>query len=153
FLRSLYTVAKDENPDGLFTYVNFPTTEYLQLPFLDLVCFNLYLRSSVQLARYIARLHNLAGERPLLIAEIGLDSQREGEDVQASELTQQVRTLMESGCAGTFVFSWTDEWQRGGFEIRDWDFGLTRRDRSAKPALFAVAKAFAQGACFRNAER
>jgi GT2 family glycosyltransferase len=145
FLRSLYFAAKEENPDGLCTYVNFPTTEYLQLPFLDLVCFNVYLRSHAKLTKYIARLHNLAGERPLLIAEVGLDSRREGEDVQAFELAQQVRAVMEAGCAGTFVFSWTDEWHRGS-EIRDWDFGLTRRDGSAKPALLEVAKAFGPGA-------
>ena len=29
------------------------------------------------------------------------------------------------GCAGTFVFAWTDEWHRGGHDIEDWDFGLT----------------------------
>ena len=32
-------------PGALVTYVNFPTTEYLQLPFLDLFCFNVYLES------------------------------------------------------------------------------------------------------------
>ena len=36
-----------------------------------------------------------------------------------------------AGCAGTFVFAWTDEWHRGGDEIVDWDFGLT--DRAAAP--------------------
>ena len=29
------------------------------------------------------------------------------------------------GCAGAFVFAWTDEWHRGGHDIEDWDFGLT----------------------------
>ena len=41
------------------------------------------------------------------------------------------------------VFAWTDEWHRGGHDIEDWDFGLVRRDRSPKPALAAVARAFA----------
>ena len=49
----------------------------------------------------------------------------------------------ESGCAGAFVFSWTDEWHRGGKDVEDWDFGLTDRDREPKPALAAVAGAFA----------
>jgi hypothetical protein len=31
FLKELYEVAKDEDPEGLVTYVNYPTTEYLQL--------------------------------------------------------------------------------------------------------------------------
>ena len=141
FLRELYNAAKEQDPSGLFTYVNYPSTEYLQLPFLDLVCFNVYLRSHRRLAEYIARLHNLAGERPLVMAEIGLDSRREGEETQASTLEQQIQTVFHAGCAGAFVFAWTDEWHRGGFEIQDWDFGLTRRDRSSKPALHTVAKA------------
>ena len=33
FIRRLYEAAKDEDPGGLVTYVNYPTTEYLQLPF------------------------------------------------------------------------------------------------------------------------
>src|SRR5207245_10591179 len=45
FLEELYWAAKAEEAAGLFTYVNYPTTEYLQLPFLDLVCFNVYLDS------------------------------------------------------------------------------------------------------------
>ena len=43
YLRRLYGALKAEDPEGLVTYVNYPTTEYLQLPFLDLVCFNVYL--------------------------------------------------------------------------------------------------------------
>ena len=38
------------------------------------------------------------------------------------------------------IFAWTDEWFRGGCEIEDWDFGLTRRNREPKPALTAVAQ-------------
>src|SRR2546428_6894561 len=45
YLKRLCRVVKDEDPDGLVTYVNYPTTEYFQLPFLDLVCFNVYLQS------------------------------------------------------------------------------------------------------------
>ncbi|HVH98524.1 MAG TPA: glycoside hydrolase family 2 TIM barrel-domain containing protein, partial [Enhygromyxa sp.] len=40
FLRRLYEATKREDPDALVTYVNFPTTEYLHLPFLDFFCFN-----------------------------------------------------------------------------------------------------------------
>src|SRR5439155_20222078 len=48
------------------------------------------------------------------------------------------------GCAGAFVFAWTDEWHRGGHDIRDWCFGLTRHDRTHKPALETVRRAFAE---------
>ena len=43
FIGRLYHAAKDEDPNGLATYVNYPSTEYLQLDFLDFVCFNVYL--------------------------------------------------------------------------------------------------------------
>jgi GT2 family glycosyltransferase len=143
FLRRLYLAAKDEDPGGLFTYVSFPTTEYLDLPFLDLFSFNVYLEQEDALRAYLARLQSLANERPLLMAEIGLDSRRNGRDAQAATLDWQIRTVFAAGCAGAFVFAWTDEWHRGGSEIEDWDFGLVTRDRRPKPALKAVSQAFA----------
>ncbi len=143
YLHRLYRTAKAEDPEALFTYVNYPTTEYLQLPFVDFLCFNVYLESQARYEAYLARLQNLAGNRPLLMAEIGLDSRRHGEDVQARTLEWQVRTAFASGCAGVFLFAWTDEWHRGGSDIEDWDFGLTRRDRQPKPALEVVREAFA----------
>jgi O-antigen biosynthesis protein len=144
FLRRLYETAKDEDPGGLVTYVNFPTTEYLQLPFLDFHCFNVYLESDRQLEGYLARLQNIAGDRPLVMAEIGLDSRRNGEARQAESLEGQVRLAFAAGCAGAFVFAWTDEWHRGGYEVEDWDFGLTDRERRPKAALTAVGKAFGE---------
>jgi GT2 family glycosyltransferase len=142
-LRHLYEAAKAEDPEGLVTYCNFPSTEYLDLPFLDLACFNVYLEDAGKLAEYLARLQNLAGDKPLLLGEIGLDSRRNGEHRQARALYEQVRTAFAAGCAGAFVFAWTDEWHRGGQEVRDWDFGLVGRDRTPKPALAAVRRAFA----------
>lgn len=144
FLRRLYDAVKVIDPEALVTYVNYPTTEYLDLPFLDLLCFNVYLESQDKLSAYLARLQNLAGDRPLLMAEIGLDSQRNGEIKQADSLAWQVRTAFAAGCAGAFVFAWTDEWYRGGFNIEDWDFGLTTRDRRPKPALTTVRHAFSE---------
>lgn len=138
FLRRLYQVAKAEDPGGLVTYVNYPSTEYLDLSFLDFTCFNVYLESPDRLNAYLARLQNLAGDRPLILGEIGLDSQRNGEARQARSLTWQLRSAFGAGCAGAFVFAWTDEWYCGGRDIEDWDFGLTRRDRSVKPALVAT---------------
>jgi GT2 family glycosyltransferase len=76
------------------------------------------------------------------MSEIGLDSRRNGEDRQGEVLDWQIRTAFSSGCAGAFVFAWTDEWHRGGYEIEDWDFGLTTRRREPKPAMRAVAHAF-----------
>jgi O-antigen biosynthesis protein len=142
FLERLYRAAKEEAPDSLVTYVNYPSTEYLRLDFLDLVCFNVYLESQERLQAYLARLHTLAGERPLVISELGRDGGRNGEDHRARTLDWQVRTAFASGCAGAFVSAWTDEWHRDGADVDDWDFGLTRRDRSPKPALRTVRQAF-----------
>jgi O-antigen biosynthesis protein len=152
-LERLYEAVKDEDPDALVTYVNYPTTEYLELPFLDLVCFNVYLEAPDRLAAYLARLHNIAGDRPLLLGELGLDSLRRGEEGQAASLAWQVRSVFEAGVAGAFIFAWTDEWHRGGYDIEDWAFGLTRRDRTAKPALGAVRQALAELPLAKDGDR
>src|SRR4030095_2146662 len=144
-------IAKREDPDGLVTYVNYPSTEYLSLPLADVFCFNVYLEDQSALESYLARLHNLADDRPLLIAVLGVDSRRNGEARQAEVLNWQLRTTGAAGCAGAFVFAWTDEWHRGGHEILDWDFGLVDRDRAPQPALAAVAAAFAAGPFARDA--
>ena len=144
YLEHLYRAAKEEDPEGLVTYVNYPTTEYLQLPFLDLVCFNVYLELQERLEAYIDHLHILAGDRPLIMSEVGLDSLRHGEFNQARVLDWQVRSTFSSGCAGLFVFAWTDEWYRGGADVDDWAFGLTNRERQPKLALAVVRRAFSE---------
>jgi len=141
-IRRLCHAAREEDPSGLVTYVNYPSTEYLELDFLDLVAFNVYLESIDRLEAYLKRLHNLAGDRPLLMGELGLDAGRHGEGGQAWGLDAQIRAASASGCAGSFVFSWTDEWHAGGREILSWRFGVTDRERRAKPALAAVRRAF-----------
>ncbi|WP_276502520.1 glycosyltransferase [Terrimonas pollutisoli] len=143
FLHKLYAAVKSVDPEGLVTYVNYPTTEYLKLPFLDFDCFNVYLETQEKLNAYLQRLHNITGDRPLVLAEIGLDSMRNGVEKQSEILDWQLRTIFAKGSAGAFVFAWTDEWWRGGFDIEDWDFGLVDRQRNPKPALDTVAKAFA----------
>ena len=144
YLRDLYRWVKEEDPEGLVTYVNYPTTEYLRLPFLDLVSFNVYLETQERLASYLARLQTIANERPLLLSELGLDSLRNGRETQASVLDWQIRSTFAAGAAGSFVFSWTDEWHRGGEDVEDWEFGITDRQRRPKPALHAVQKAYAE---------
>jgi GT2 family glycosyltransferase len=141
FLEGLADTVRREDPETLLTYVNYPSTEYLKVPFADFVCFNVYLETTDRLTAYMARLHNLADDRPLILAEIGLDSRRHGLRRQAETAEAQVRAAFGGGCAGVFVFAWTDEWHRGGHDVAGWDFGLTDRARRPKPALVAVQRA------------
>jgi GT2 family glycosyltransferase len=144
FIERLYQAAKAEDPEGLVTYVNYPTAEYLQLPFLDLACYNVYLEAQDRLEAYLARLQTIAGDKPLILAEAGLDSQRHGLQRQAQALDWQVRTAFEVGCAGLFVFAYTDEWHRGGQDIEDWSFGVTDRYRRPKPAWHVLRDAYVE---------
>jgi GT2 family glycosyltransferase len=135
-------IVRAADPGTLVTYANYPSTEYLRPPWLDLLAFNVYLEDPRRLDAYLARLHNLAGDRPLVMTELGLDAVRNGEHEQAAAVGAQVRTAFAGGCAGAFVYAWTDEWHRGGEDVEDWGFGLTRRDRAPKPALVAARTAF-----------
>ncbi len=152
FLRELYHDVKAAAPEALLTYVNYPPTEYLSLPFLDVCAFNVYLHAESDLRRYLARLQHLAGHRPLLLAEAGADSRGEGDGGQASIAAMHVRTAFSEGACGAVVFAWTDEWWRGGRPVDGWAFGLVDAARRPKPALGAVARAFAD-APFPEAER
>jgi len=142
YLSQLYRAVKDEDPEGLVTYVNYPSTEYLELPFLDFVCYNVYLERQAALEAYLSRLQNIAADRPMILSEIGLDALRNGELAQARSLDWQIRVAFAGGCAGAFVFAWTDEWHRAGEQVEDWAFGITDRERRPKPALAAVRNAF-----------
>jgi GT2 family glycosyltransferase len=142
FLAELADQARQADPQGLVTYASFPPTEYLELPFVDFVTFNVYLHDLDAFTRYLPRLQNLAGDKPLVLGELGMDSLREGEEAQAEFLAGHLREAVLSGVAGTFVFSWTDEWHTGGHAIDNWAFGVTRSDRSPKPALEAFTQVY-----------
>ena len=140
FLRELASLIKRIQPTALVGYANFPSTEYLETDFTDFLAFNVYLHSEPEFRKYLSRLHTLAGDRPLVLTEFGIDSIREGEIVQAATLSWQVRTALEMGAAGTVVFSYTDEWYTGGCNIANWAFGLVDRERRKKPAFQTVQR-------------
>ena len=142
FLHGLYEDAKAAAPASLFTYVNFPPTEFLDLSFFDICAFNVYLHREADLRAYLARLQHIAGQKPLLLAEAGADSTREGEAGQAEITAMHIRAAFEEGACGAVAFAWTDEWWRGGRTVDDWTFGLVDRDRRPKPAAKTVAAAF-----------
>jgi glycosyltransferase involved in cell wall biosynthesis len=142
FLHALYDLVKRIAPDVLVSYANFPPTEYLDLDFLDFLSFNVYLHREHDFRRYLSRLQNLARDKPLVLTEFGIDSMHEGDAEQAHILSWQVRAAFESGVAGACIFSWTDDWFTGGFQVEDWAFGLVDRERHKKPAFHAVQKLY-----------
>jgi O-antigen biosynthesis protein len=142
FIGELADVSKQADANGLVTYANYPSTEYLNLPFLDFATFNVYLHDPEAFRRYLMRLHNLVGERPLLLGEIGMDTMRHGEEEQAHFLAGHLAEASLTGVAGAFVFSWTDDWYTGGYQIEDWAFGITDAERHPKASYHEVGRVF-----------
>ncbi|NDC64344.1 MAG: glycosyltransferase, partial [Planctomycetia bacterium] len=124
FLGELADVVHQTDPRGLVTYANFPPTEYLEIPGLDFVTYNVYLHDREVFRRYILRLQHLVGDRPLVLGEMGMDTLRHGEAAQAAFLAGHLREAALLGVAGSFVFAWTDQWHTGGHLIEDWAFGI-----------------------------
>ncbi|MDP9292556.1 MAG: glycosyltransferase, partial [Verrucomicrobiota bacterium] len=107
-------------------------TEFLLPQNVDFYTFNVYLHRRQDFERYLARLQNLAEDKPLVFGEFGMDTFRHTETEQAEMLGWHVDAVVKGGAAGTIFFAWSDEWFTGGAEITDWAFGLVRRDRTPK---------------------
>jgi len=144
FLEKLVAVARETDPRPLYSYASFPPTEYLRPSNIDFLSLNVYLERRVDFERYLARLQNIAEEKPLILGEFGMDTLRKGEDMQAEVLDWHLDVVVKGGAAGTIFFSWTDEWFTGGHEITDWKFGLVTEDRKPKKA-YHVLKAKLSG--------
>src|SRR5262249_9665088 len=108
FLADLYAVAKDADPDSLVPYTNFPTTEYLDLSFVDVYTFNVYLHQRREMCAYLSRLQHIAGELPIVLSELGMCSLRNGQEQQADFLEWQIEETFDHGFAGAVIFGWTD---------------------------------------------
>jgi len=132
FIEELLDVAKQQAPECLTTYVNFPTTEFFEPSGVDFFCFNVYVHDERKLGTYLDRLQHIAGNKPLILGEYGIDTLREGDVEQAAMLSRHVRQVFRHGLAGSFIFAYTDEWFTGGHAIEDWAFGVTQRDRTEK---------------------
>ncbi len=138
FVEKLIRIARDANPDCLYSYASYPPTEYLAPENADFLTYNVYLHHRSDLERYLARLQNIAVDRPLVLGEFGIDTIREGEEEQARILEWHLESVVRGGLAGTMFFAWTDEWFRGGQEILDWAFGLVTRERVPKKAFLRL---------------
>ncbi len=140
FLDSLILSAKETDPDALVSYACYPSTEYLLPRFVDFYTYNVYLERRTDFRNYLARLQNLAEEKPLILGEFGLDTIRNPEEKQSEIFTWHIETQVRGGLAGTVLFSWTDEWFTGGHDITDWAFGVVKADRTPKHAYGTVQK-------------
>ena len=138
FVEHLVNIARREDPRALYSYASYPPTEYLLPQNVDFLTFNVYLHRREDFERYLARLQNLADDKPLMMGEFGMDTIRHAEEEQADMVGWHLDSVVRGGLAGTILYAWTDEWHRGGNEILDWAFGLVKRDRSPKKALGTV---------------
>jgi O-antigen biosynthesis protein len=138
FLERLMQSARDCAPSQLFSYATYPSTEYLIPRNADFLAVNVYLEQPAAFQAYLQRLHNLAGNKPLLITEFGLDAAAHGEAAQAETRQWFEQICAESAVAGTVWFSYTDEWFRGGEEVTGWQFGITDKARRERPSAQLV---------------
>ena len=144
FLHELYDLVKRIAPDVLVSYANFPPTEYLDLDFLDFISFNVYLHREHDFRRYLSRLQNLAQATSRWCSPSSAS-------IRCARAPRSRRRSCRGRCAprsspaspAPCIFSWTDDWFTGGFQVEDWAFGLVDRERHKKPAYHAVQKLYA----------
>jgi len=134
-IEELISLGRELAPWLMFAYANYPSTEYLEPENADFTAMNVYLEDPQAYRRYLKKLHHLAGDRPVVISEFGLDSQRNGAAKQAEVLGWAHTISVEEEAAGFTIFSWSDRWENSGEEVMDWDFGLIDRESMPKPAL------------------
>jgi glycosyltransferase involved in cell wall biosynthesis len=142
FVDDLVAEVKEIDVAALCTFASFPPTEFLQPRAIDFVTFNVYLHERTAFENYLARLQTLANDKPLVLGEFGACSLRETEPRKCEMLRWQIESAFRNGLAGTVLFSFTDDWFRGGQQIADWSFGLTTRERVPKESFAAVREAY-----------
>jgi len=135
FLEQLIDTGLACAPNQLFSYATYPSTEYLIPRNADFLAVNVYLEKRDDFAAYLQRLHHLAGNKPLVISEFGLDVAAHGEAMQAETFSWFEEECRRAAIAGTVWFSYTDEWFRGGEEITKWRFGVVNAERRSRFAV------------------
>ncbi len=134
YVERLIEIARRHAPQKLVSYATYPSTEYLIPRNADFLAVNVYLESREAFTATLARLQNLAGNKPLLITEFGLDVKANTPERQAEVMRWQHDCLLRTGAAGGVWFAYTDEWHRGGREVTGWQFGIVDRERHERPA-------------------
>ena len=85
----LIGIAKFAVPQALVSYATYPSTEYLIPRNADFIAVNVYLEDRREWECYLLRLQNLAGNKPLVITEFGLDASAHGGEKQAAVMRWQ----------------------------------------------------------------
>jgi len=139
-LDDLIEDLRGHYPHLLYAYSSFPTSEYLEPSMADFTAINVYLEEKAKLQNYLNHLQHVAGDRPVMISEFGMDTDRNGDERQAEVLGWQLQQMRAAGTAGATVFAWSDNWRNGDKTVPDWSFGLNDRNDHPKPALEVVAQ-------------
>lgn len=139
FLEALIQRVHRAAPGIPCGYATYPSTGYLMPRTAAFFAVNLYLEDPEALSAYLSHLQNLAGNKPLLISEFGLDVKAHGVEKQADVMRWQRRVALEAGVAGSVWFAFSDEWQRGGRLVTGWQFGLVDAGRQPRPACALAA--------------
>jgi GT2 family glycosyltransferase len=147
FLENLIARGKLCAPNQLFSYATYPSTEYLIPRNADFLAVNVYLEKPAEFASYLQRLQNLAGNKPLLITEFGMDASTHGEQIQAESRQWFDEACRRAAVSGTVWFSYTDEWFRGGEEVTGWQFGMVDAARSGRLSARTAAPVAAVPEC------
>ncbi len=141
FIYEMHRSAKETDPNCLTSYSNFPPTDFLNLSFLDIITFDIYLHTEKELKSYLAKLQNYSGMKPFLIGELGFDALKEGEQFQADTLKWSIESANMSGCCGTVVFTFADGWWSGE-KVIGWEMGIVSENRIPKLAYTTVKEEF-----------
>lgn len=142
-LSALVAEVHAGDPEMPATYTSYPTSEFLRVDGQDIATFNVFLEAADKLGPYLHHLQRVTEDRPLVITELGLAAELHGDDEQARSLDMQLGLVDAAGCAGATIFAWTDEWAVHTEPVLGWGFGLTRVDRTPRPAL-GVAEGWAR---------
>src|SRR5258706_862920 len=133
FVNELMDIVKQEEPQCLTTFANYPSTEFLNPSNGEFCCYNGYLNDDQRLGAYLERLQHVAGSRPLILGEYGMDSLRHGETEQAGAIARHIQKVFAHGLAGSFVFSYTDDWFTGGGPLPKWGVWVSGAKTGGQP--------------------
>lgn len=115
-LKKLYDEIKKIDPAHPITHSNWPLAKSLNLSFLDIISFNVYpvWPTEVISRGYGNYIHDIlkpiAGTKPLLITEFGINSLESGNEGQAQTIEGCWKEIKKQGTCGGIVFSFADEW-------------------------------------------